>query len=170
MTGRDSAAVLAPTCIRKGRITTQSLNESFRRGAAAVAAGLGSPWSFASAVALVLLWAAVGPVVGYSANWQLVINTGTTIATFLMLFVLQNSQNRDTKAVNVKLDELLRALKGARTALAAAGDMSDEALEQLEQGFRALADTPQAESKVVSDNVTSESAPIVPGISKEAAI
>lgn len=115
------------------------LNERFRRIAGRVACALGSPWAFAAAVAVVAVWAAVGPYLHYSENWQLVINTGTTIATFLMLFVLQNSQNRDTKAINIKLDELLRALEGARTDLAAVGDLSDEALEALEQDFRRLA-------------------------------
>ena len=115
------------------------LSERFRRIAARVACAVGSPWSFAGAVLIVLVWAAVGPYLGYSENWQLVINTGTTIATFLMLFVLQNSQNRDTKAINIKLDELLRAIEGARTGLAMAGDLSDEELEKLEQDFRRLA-------------------------------
>ncbi len=115
------------------------LSERFRRIAARVACAVGSPWSFAGAVVLVLVWAGVGPYLGYSENWQLVINTGTTIATFLMLFVLQNSQNRDTKAINIKLDELLRAIEGARTGLAVAGDLSDAELERLEQDFRRLA-------------------------------
>ena len=115
------------------------VNEVFRRAATRVSCALGSPWAFLVAVALVLLWAALGPVLDYSNNWQLVINTTTTIATFLMLFILQSSQNRDTKAINIKLDELLRAIEGARTGLANVGDLSDEDLAKLEGEFRHLA-------------------------------
>lgn len=113
--------------------------DQFRRLSARIACGIGSPWAFVVAVALVGGWAALGPVLHYSEDWQLFINTGTTIATFLMLFVLQNSQNRDTKAINLKLDELLRAIEGARTGLATIGDMSDEELDNLESEFRTLA-------------------------------
>ena len=126
-------------CCTDAPTSSPRLNERFRRIAGRVACALGSPWAFAAAVAVVAAWAAVGPYLHYSENWQLVINTGTTIATFLMLFVLQNSQNRDTKAINIKLDELLRAIEGARTDLAAVGDLSDEDLEALEQDFRRLA-------------------------------
>jgi len=115
------------------------MSETFRRAAARVACALGSPWAFAAAVLLVCVWAALGPILQFSEGWQLVINTGTTIATFLMLFILQNSQNRDTKAINIKLDELLRAIEGARTGLAAVGDLSDEEMEKLEGEFRSLA-------------------------------
>ncbi len=114
------------------------MNEIFRR-VASNACGVGSPWAFVGAVLLVCGWAVAGPVLHYSENWQLFINTGTTIATFLMLFVLQNSQNRDTKAINLKLDELLRVLDGARTGLAAAGNLSEEEIEKLEGEFRSLA-------------------------------
>jgi hypothetical protein len=91
------------------------LNEFFRRVATRVACAVGSPWAFLAAFASIAAWAAAGPYLDYSPGWQMVVNTGTTIATFLMLFVLQNSQIRDTKAINIKLDELLRALEGART-------------------------------------------------------
>jgi low affinity Fe/Cu permease len=115
------------------------MSELFRKTASRVACALGSPWAFASALLLVIVWAAFGPVLKYSEGWQLVINTGTTIGTFLMLFILQNSQNRDTKAINIKLDELLRAIEGARTGLANVGDLTDEELESLEDEFRSLA-------------------------------
>ena len=114
------------------------MNEQFRKAASRVAGALGSPWAFVAAALLVILWAVAGPFFDYSPAWQLVINTGTTIATFLMLFIVQNSQNRDTKAINIKLDELLRAIEGARTGLANVGNMSDEDLEKLEREFRAL--------------------------------
>ena len=115
------------------------LDERFRRAASWISCALGSAWAFVAAVSLVLLWAAAGPFLGYSNNWQLVINTGTTIATFLMLFVLQNSQNRDTKALNLKLDELLRAIEGARTRLVNVNELSDAELSRLEDEFRKLA-------------------------------
>jgi len=115
------------------------LDERFRRAASSISCAMGSAWAFVAAASLVLLWAAVGPFVEYSNNWQLVINTGTTIATFLMLFVLQNSQNRDTKALNIKLDELLRAIEGARTGLVNVNELSDEELSRLEEEFRKLA-------------------------------
>ena len=128
----NAAEATAPPCGYAARA-------AFRRIAGKIATACGSPWAFGFATLVVIVWAAVGPFVGYSATWQLVINTGTTIATFLMLFVLQNSQNRDTKAMNIKLDELLRAIEGARTGLASAGEMSDEELEELESEFRRLA-------------------------------
>jgi low affinity Fe/Cu permease len=91
----------------------------------------------------------LGPVLNYSENWQLVINTGTSIATLLMLFIVQNSQNRDTKETNIKLDELLRAIEGARTGLANVGERSDEEIAKLEGEFRQLAshDPPIADSE-----------------------
>lgn len=115
---------------------------------------LGSPWAFVGAVLFVGTWAAVGPFLDYSQNWQLFINTGTTIATFLLLFVLQNSQNRDTKAMNNKLDELLRAIAGARTGLAAVGDLSDSDLEKLEGELRTLAEDARVAAAKAEDVVT----------------
>lgn len=121
--------------------------ELFRKIAARVSCALGSPWAFAAAVLLIVVWLAAGPLLDYSEDWQLVVNTITTVATFLMLFLVQNTQNRDTKAINIKLDELLRAIEGARTGLANVGDLSDEQLEKLEGEFRSLAsDSPLATS------------------------
>ena len=116
--------------------------ETFRKSAAKVSCAMGSPWAFAIALVIVLTWAIAGPFVHYSEDWQLVINTGTTIATFLMLFLLQNSQNRDTRAINIKLDELLRAIETARTGLANVNELSDEALEKLEGELHSLAAEP----------------------------
>ena len=118
---------------------TSSWTEAFRHAATRVACAVGSPWAFLIALAIVVAWAAAGPLLDYSPEWQLFINTGTTIATFLMLFVLQNTQNRDTKAINIKLDELLRAIEGARTGLATVGDLSEEELDRIESEFRTLA-------------------------------
>jgi low affinity Fe/Cu permease len=108
------------------------MNEFFRRFAAGAGCVLGSPWAFLLAIAFVLVWVATGSYFDYSDAWQLVINTSTTIATFLMVFLLQSTQNRDTKAINIKLDELLRAIKGARTGLVNLSDLTDEELDKLE--------------------------------------
>jgi low affinity Fe/Cu permease len=107
------------------------IKESFRRFAARAAQAFGSPWAFGCAVLVVLAWAAAGPLFHYSDQWQLIINTGTTIGTFLLVFVLQNTQIRDTKALHLKLDELLRAIDGARTGLVNVDTLSDDELDRL---------------------------------------
>jgi low affinity Fe/Cu permease len=86
----------------------------FARVATAVSVAAGSSWAFILALGVIVVWAVTGPIFGFSDTWQLVINTGTTIVTFLMVFLIQNTQNRDTRAVHLKLDELLRAVEGAR--------------------------------------------------------
>ena len=91
------------------------MNNAFRRFAHAAAATMGTPWAFLVALAVIVGWAVTGPVFGFSDTWQLVINTGTTIVTFLMVFLIQNTQNRDARALHLKLDELLRAVAAART-------------------------------------------------------
>jgi low affinity Fe/Cu permease len=85
-----------------------------------------------------VVWAVTGPLFGYSDTWQLIINTGTTVITFLMAFIIANTQNRDARAIHLKLDELLRAMQGARTGLVDLEDLSDEELSRLERQFRAL--------------------------------
>src|ERR1700761_7306996 len=94
---------------------------------------LGSRWSFAAAIAVIVVWAVTGPFFHYSDTWQLVINTGTTIVTFLMVFLIQATQNRDTAAIQLKLDELIMATKKARDHIAAAEDLGDEELESLKK-------------------------------------
>src|SRR5205814_4112638 len=98
----------------------------------------GSPWAFLAAAASILSWGLTGPVFHFSDTWQLVINTATTIVTFLMVFLIQNTQNRDTKALHLKLDELLRAVGPARTSLVNLENFSDEELEQLQKEFERL--------------------------------
>lgn len=107
------------------------VRDSFRRFATGTSLAFGSPWAFVCALLLVIAWAATGPYFHYSDGWQLVINTGTTIGTFLLVFVLQNTQIRDTKALNIKLDELLRAIDGARTGLVNVEKLPDEELDRL---------------------------------------
>ncbi len=97
---------------------------------------LGSAWAFAIAVVIIIIWGATGPTFQFSNTWQLIINTGTTIVTFLMVFLIQNTQNRDAKAVHLKLDEVIRALKGARNELVDLEALSDDELKKLEEQFQ----------------------------------
>jgi low affinity Fe/Cu permease len=110
--------------------------ERFRRFAQVVSQFVGSPWMFLLACIVIVAWAATGPFFQYSDTWQLVINTGTTIVTFLMVFLIQNTQNRDSRAIHLKLDELIRALKGARNKLVNLEEMSDEELDKLQTEFQ----------------------------------
>ncbi len=116
------------------------MNEPFRKFAHASAEAVGSPRAFQAALALILLWGLTGPVFHFSDTWQLVINTTTTIVTFLMVFLIQNTQNRDAHAIHLKLDELIRANKNARNKLLALEDMSDEELKTLQSEFETLRD------------------------------
>jgi low affinity Fe/Cu permease len=118
---------------------------AFRRFAHGVAAAVGKSWAFGIACSVVLVWGATGPLFQYSDTWQLVINTGTTIVTFLMVFLIQNTQNRDALAIHLKLDELIKAARGARNRLVDLEEHSDEELEKLREEFRALHDRASAE-------------------------
>ncbi len=115
-----------------------TFGERFRFCARWVAQAVGSRWAFVLACLAIVAWAATGPIFHYSDTWQLVINTATTIITFLMVFLIQNTQNRDTKAVHLKLDELLRGVRGARTGLVNLENLSDEELEKLQKEFERL--------------------------------
>jgi low affinity Fe/Cu permease len=114
-------------------------NELFRRIASRTAHGVGSPWAFAIAAAVVIGWAVMGPVFGFSDTWQLVINTSTTIVTFLMVFLIQNTQNRDGHAIQLKLDELIRANKSARNRLMALEELTDQEMDEIQKEFDRLA-------------------------------
>ena len=115
------------------------MKEKFRKAATRVSTWAGSATVFLLAVAVVVVWAVTGPLFNYSDTWQLVINTGTTIVTFLMVFLIQNTQNRDGKAMQIKLDELLRATKGARMHYVSLEDLTDDEIEQLNRQFQAIA-------------------------------
>jgi low affinity Fe/Cu permease len=112
------------------------MNEFFRRFSHAASNAVGSSWAFLIAVIVIATWAVSGPIFNFSDTWQLIINTGTTIVTFLMVFLIQNTQNRDAKAIHLKLDELLKAVEGARNNLIDLEDMADEELEELQQEFQ----------------------------------
>ena len=114
------------------------MRELFRKFAQATSAAVGSSWAFILAFLIIVVWAITGPMFHYSDTWQLVINTGTTIITFLMVFLIQNTQNRDAKAIHLKLDELIKGVKGARTGLVNLEQLSDEDLERLHKEFERL--------------------------------
>lgn len=111
----------------------------YSRFAKAAAHFCGRPRVFALAVGVIALWVVTGPLFGFSDTWQLVINTGTTIVTFLMVFLIQNTQNRDTQAIQVKLDELIRATQGAHNALLDLEEIEEESLDAFRQRYQALA-------------------------------
>ena len=108
---------------------------NFDKLAQAVARSAGRPLTFIVAVSLVVIWGVSGPVFGFSDTWQLIINTSTTIVTFLMVFLIQNTQNRDTDALQVKIDELLRVTEGARLALLNLEEMKTDDLDRIKQDF-----------------------------------
>jgi low affinity Fe/Cu permease len=111
------------------------MSDWFRRFAQGVSVASGSPWTFMGALAIVVVWLISGPFLDYSDHWQLIINTGTTIVTFLMVFLIQNAQNRDALAIHLKLDELIRSVHGARNALVNLENCTDDELEHLRAEF-----------------------------------
>jgi len=117
----------------------------YSRFAKAASHFCGRPRVFVIAIAVILVWIVSGPLFGFSDTWQLVINTGTTIVTFLMVFLIQNTQNRDTEAIQIKLDELIRATKGAHNALLDLEELEDETLDAFRAKYEALADAARAE-------------------------
>ena len=114
------------------------MQEKFRHFAHSTSSAAGSPWTFAIACLTIAMWVVTGPMFGFSDTWQLAINTLTTIITFLMVFLIQNTQNRDAKAFHLKLDELLRGVKGARNDLVDLEDLSDEQLAKLQKEFERI--------------------------------
>lgn len=113
-------------------------SDFFRKFAAHTSRVVGSPFSFVIALVVILTWGFTGPLFNFSDTWQLVINTSTTIITFLMVFLIQNTQNRDARAMHLKLDELLHAQKGARNSLVNIEEIDDLQLQELQEEFREL--------------------------------
>jgi len=114
------------------------MNQVFRKFSVAAANALGSSWMFIANVLLILVWLVAGPFFHYSDTWQLVVNTATTVFTYLAVFLIQNTQNRDAVATHLKLDELIKGVKGARTGLVNLEKLSDEELEVLQEEFNKL--------------------------------
>jgi low affinity Fe/Cu permease len=108
----------------------------------------GKPAAFLTALSIVAIWGATGPLFHYSDTWQLVINTGTTVITFLMVFLIQSTQNRDSEAMHLKLDELIRAIQGAHNALLDLEELEEKDLDRIREDYRALARTAREEIKV----------------------
>jgi low affinity Fe/Cu permease len=127
------------------------VRDAFRCFAQRASILLGSAWAFCGAVLVIVVWLVTGPTFHFSDTWQLIINTATTVVTFLMVFLIQNTQNRDAKAMQLKLDELIRALKGARNQLVDLEELSDDDLKKLEEQFRRLRKQTE-NSRTRSDN------------------
>lgn len=114
------------------------VSELFRRFSHRTSVMVGSPWAFVLAASVILVWAVSGPLFAFSNTWQLVINTGTTVVTFLMVFLIQNTQNRDARAMHLKLDELIRAIAEASDGIIDAEEASDRFLDEKTEEYRVL--------------------------------
>ena len=127
-----------PTTKVPPEVQAHTTNDTFGRFAASASGWLGSKWAFAGAGLTILLWAVIGPIFHFSDTWQLVINTGTTIVTFLMVFLIQNTQNRDARAINLKLNELIRAIDKARDQMIDIENLSDLELDRLHAKYERI--------------------------------
>jgi low affinity Fe/Cu permease len=130
----------------KSKKGTQKKGAWYSQFAQSASRFCGRPKVFACALAVIVVWAVSGPIFGYSDTWQLVINTGTTIITFLMVFLIQNTQNRDTEAMQIKLDELIRATQGAHNALLDLEELDDKKLDAFRKKYEALAQAAREQS------------------------
>ena len=133
-----------------------AIHDLFRRGAHTVSLAIGSPFAFALAFLAIVVWAVSGPYFGYSENWQLVINTGTTIVTFLMVFLIQRSQNKDSLAIHLKLNELVAAMQGASNRLIDVESLSEKELATLHRFYTELATLAREEAKVTESHSVEE--------------
>jgi low affinity Fe/Cu permease len=133
--------------VSTGVVEGGNLNEAFRRFARFTSDLFGSSWAFCAAVMIVVIWGLTGPYFNYSDAWQLAINTGTTIVTFLMVFLIQNTQNRDSRATHIKLDELIKAVRGARNSMIDLDRLTDEELRELEVEYKKLCERHTSRSK-----------------------
>jgi low affinity Fe/Cu permease len=121
----------------------------FSRFAKWTARATGRPETFILAVAVIIIWAITGPLFGFSDTWQLIINTGTTIVTFLMVFLIQSTQNRDSEAMQVKLDELIHVMKGAQNALLDLEELEEEELDRIRAGYQEIAEQARGELRKI---------------------
>ena len=137
----------------------RAVADGFRRFAHGASSAVGSPWAFLIAVAALVVWACFGPRAHYSDTWQLVINTGTTIVTFLMVFLIQNTQNRDARAIHLKLDELIRVQLGAHNALLDLEEMTDDQLAVFRDRYQKLAG--EARERLKRGDVDTDEAEII---------
>jgi low affinity Fe/Cu permease len=140
----------------ENRAMTSNLRHDWERFAYRITRWTGRPWAFGIAVAIVLLWLVTGPVFHYSDTWQLVINTGTTIVTFLMVFLIQQTQNKDTKAIELKLNELVAAVEGASNRLIDVEDLSEEELDVLREHYRRLVAMAKKDIKLTASHSIEE--------------
>jgi len=125
---------------------------------------VGHPYAFLAALAVTLCWIATGPLFGFSDTWQLVINTGTTIITFLMVFIIQHTQNRDTAAIHIKLDELIRSMSGAHNAVLDLEELTESELEQMRAQYEELAE--QAREALREGRTDIDSPPVPPRVQR----
>ena len=137
-----------PAMRRFGRMAEPS---PFARAAQWASCQAGRSWAFVTAVAVVVVWAVTGPLFGFSDTWQLVINTGTTIITFLMVFLIQHAQNRDTQAIQLKLDELIRATRGAQNSLMALEEQGEEELDAAREEMKRRAEAGTESARHLAD-------------------
>lgn len=145
---KPSRLEVAKVVADSGRKQTQG--DAFGKFAASASGWLGSKWAFVGAILIIVVWALTGPIFHYSDTWQLVINTGTTIITFLMVFLIQNTQNRDARAINLKLDELIHAIDTAQNQMMDIEKLSDEELDVIHDKYtqiRADCDDGEGEAK-----------------------
>lgn len=149
------------------------MNDLFHKVSVKIANRVGSSWAFLLAIVVIIVWALTGPIFNFSDTWQLVINTGTTIITFLMVFLIQNTQNRDAKAMQLKLDELLMANKSARNELVDLEDLSDREIQALDEDFKKLREqglskvTKALQEKVEKEKVRRKNKGLWAGIRKK---
>jgi low affinity Fe/Cu permease len=120
------------------QVAAETKGDTFGRLSSSASAWLGSKWGFLGAIAIILVWAAAGPVFHFSDTWQLVINTGTTIVTFLMVFLIQNTQNRDARAINLKLNELINSIDAAGNQMMDIEKLSDEELDVMQARYERI--------------------------------
>jgi low affinity Fe/Cu permease len=135
MNNVDKSIRLEPEKVVADSGRKQTQGDAFGRFAAGASSWLGCKWAFVGAIAIILVWALTGPLYRYSDTWQLVINTGTTIITFLMVFIIQNTQNRDARAINLKLDELIHAIDTAKNQMMDIEKLSDEELDVIHEKY-----------------------------------